>query len=292
MRILILLGIVSIGFSSPLFSQTTKFDDDGTIRSDNYEFIRPARIIKCTNSDGLVTTGDTIPVPRGWKFQLVDMLGDGSAVIEFWQFRSPKNHKLYNYVYFKDSTGKTDSTKAFFIVRAKEWQDKVVKVYSTGFFPKYKGDPWFGGTTITGGMIVLPYKFRPALQMNGQKSGFDFSKDITLGVSGGLKQRISHYQPFYLDLLGNVGISDVSQTPFNTNKGVSTPTDVPALTFSWGFVLDFKSIQLGAFMGWDRVSDSNLNGWIYQGKPWFSIGFGYSIFSVSTAKTNAPGAQN
>jgi len=67
--------------------------------------------------------------------------------------------------------------------------------FSTTFID-LKNHIYFSGTGITGGVALLPYKIRPKIKINNEKKGFDFSKDITLGVSGGIKQRFSRYSPF------------------------------------------------------------------------------------------------
>ena len=285
MKKIILLSIISCSFLK-IYAQANYQEDDGSLKTDNYMLIRPARFIKCTNSDGTDSV-DMIEVPRNYYFQLVSQLDDGSAIVEFWKFTIPKYRKIYNYYY---SSPGADSVKAFFRVRSKDWQNKVIKRYSTNPFGHDK--KFFAGTTFTGGVIILPYKFRPKIYDRGEHKGFDFSKDITLGISGGIRQRVSHYQPHYIDLLLNVGISSVGQNTYNTDSVLKSNQDIAALTIACGLVLDMQKIQLGIFIGWDRVSDSNRNGWIYQGRPWLSIGFGYSIFSINTNSATSSQGQN
>ena len=295
-QIILIVSLLSL-YSLQGFSQVTTTEEDGTVNMDNYIFTRPARVVLCKDVDGHVDSShlEYYDVPKGYKFQLVDILDNGYAIIQFWEFDSTSKKKsAVNNKALIDTFNYTNGDvrqPRFFRVSPKDWQDKVVKRYSTNLIPK-KGQPWFTGTSITGGVVILPYKFRPNLRVKGVIKGYDFSKDITLGISGGLRQRISHYKPYYLNVLGNFGVSNVTETPFNTDSTLKDSRDVPAFTAAIAIVADFKNIQFGISLGWDKVSDSNKNNWIYESQPWISVGFGYSIFSVSTAHSSAATGQN
>ena len=68
-----------------------------------------------------------------------------------------------------------------------------------------------------------------------------------------------------------------------------------ALTLSIGGVLEFSQVQVGVFVGVDYINNNKEIDWNYQGKPWFSVGLGYSLFNktaqsadVNTAHNNVP----
>lgn len=257
-------------------------DDDDVIYKapENYEFTKPTRVIKCTDLRG-IETSDTFEVARGTVFYLIEVLPDESALIQFWRFPDEKLNKL---LVDENSTKNLQKRMTFKVLKT-DFKNKIKRRYSTVFITK--GQVPFSGTSIVGGVTLIPFKFRPNVNVNGVKKGFDFSKDVQIGLSGGIKQRISKYNPFYLNVLFNIGISSVTMDDYNTNNTLTSSVDIVALTKSFGLVLDFKKIQFGAFLGWDKVSDKNKNNWIYQGKTWWSIGFGYSIFSTSTANSSA-----
>ncbi|MFT5384555.1 MAG: hypothetical protein ACI81W_001956 [Saprospiraceae bacterium] len=69
----------------------------------------------------------------------------------------------------------------------------------------------------------------------------------------------------------------------------STSEKAPALSFTLGGVFEFSKAQFGVYVGWDYISGSNKDIWIYQGKPWFSIGVGTSLFNSSSSALAGPG---
>jgi hypothetical protein len=60
--------------------------------------------------------------------------------------------------------------------------------------------------------------------------------------------------------------------------------NISALTLSFGIMAQYHKVQIVLLLGWDRISNLNNTtyGWKYQGRPWISIGLGYSIFTTNT----------
>ena len=63
-----------------------------------------------------------------------------------------------------------------------------------------------------------------------------------------------------------------------------TPRNSPdetasALTPLMGAVFEFSKAQVGFYWGWNLINGVEKDVWIYQGKPWFSIGVATSIFN-------------
>ena len=217
---------------------------------------------------------------------MLEFVPEGGALIQFWyeNYKSPTSFD--SAVVWENEYNRNNRIRNTYFISQKDLDGRTRRRYSTSFISD-EGEIPFSGTSITGGVTILPFKFRPKVNFDGKKDGFEFSKDVQLGLSAGLRQRISHYNPFYINLLINIGISSVTLDSFNTRGFQTTSTDLAAITFAYGIVLDFNKIQFGAFVGNDRVSDKNSNNWIYQNKFWWSIGFGYSIFNVSTKPLNA-----
>jgi len=274
---------------SPLCSNAQQPDTeiDATNSTNNYQFTVDTKLIPCDNPDGTGEEYDPIYVNinednyKTFTFSKVKTLADNKGiVIKFWQFREDSPLRIkYNFVY----TNNLQGAARYFIISTTDFET-CRKRYSVALFK--------GGTSVTGGVVLLPIKFRfkTPNTITGENGGVDFSKDISLGLSIGLKQRISRTKPFFLNILGCAGIGSVGLDSFNT-EGKMTSMDVPAWTLATGFVLDYKIIQFGAFVGWDIVSSKNRNSWIYQGAPWISVGIGYSLFSVSTAASNKEAKQ-
>lgn len=279
MRNKIFLSIVSILFSFFAFAQ----DEEETISKVDilYDIHLPLLAIKCLDVSGTPDPrSKPVYIQKGAVFFVLEYLEKGDVLVQFWR-QSGSDWRDFNKSVAGGNENNLKLERNTYIINSKDLKNRARRRYSTSFITG-KNDVAFSGTSITGGVTVLPFKFRPRVNMNGKRDGFDFSKDIQLGVSGGFKQRISRYNPYFINALFNIGISSVTMDSYNTLGTVTDNTDIAALTFAYGVVIDFNKIQFGIFAGRDRVSDRNRNNWIYQGKTWWSIGFGYSIFSVST----------
>jgi hypothetical protein len=136
--------------------------------------------------------------------------------------------------------------------------------------------------TFTVGLVTMPLKLRLG-------SNFDFQGNFSLGTTAGARMRISKYNSNYIDLLLGLSISTVSLDSFSTNGKISGQplTNIATFSPSLGVVLEFGKSQFGVFYGWDLLSKSTQSkyNWIYNGKPWISVGFGFSIFSVTSQQS-------
>ncbi len=57
----------------------------------------------------------------------------------------------------------------------------------------------------------------------------------------------------------------------------SSKSDNISLTYySFGITYEYYGLNIGGFMGWDRMFGSQKD-WIYQKKPWVSVGIGYKF---------------
>ena len=283
----IILKLVFFSIPITLFAQQDMGVDE-TEKTNTYEFFKSVVAYPCNNPNcDDVDTANPISVDVGRlksgaiAFAHEHTNGD-TIVVRFLPFKSPEFRHKYNYEY--DSLSKIESVK-YFCVKKDDFKEKSRRIYTTKLFR--------GGSAITGGVVLLPIKIRPKTpnSITGQNGGFDFSKDITLGLSIGHKQRVSVRKPYFLNLLFCTGIGSIGLDSFNTEGTITSSEDVPAWTIATGFVMDYKAIQFGAFVGWDHLSSKNRNNWIYQGKIWYSIGIGYSLFSVSSAPSKSAHSQ-
>ena len=139
-----------------------------------------------------------------------------------------------------------------------------------------------GGSLATG-VLNYPFKFRP------QAGKSDFSGAFNIGAALGYRWPHKSYREFTWLLLGSYGISTISldsSTVRQNGAGLTTANDFTALSMSAGLMVEYNKVQAGVFVGVDNLSRGTHREyeWIYQGKPWISIGFGYSIFSTETDK--------
>ena len=208
-------------------------------------------------------------------FTIIKSESNGDKIIQFWKWDSTKVNNIpkmekYNYIDVnqkKDNTISTDisNLKIFKITKA-DFESNAIPYFNAGF----KKGAW----DWSSGIVVLPLKAR-------KNPEFSYSKDFTLGLSGGAKMRISNSNPTYLNFLYNIGISSVGIDSLSSKGKIKQPSDRAALTNAFGIVLENHSYQFGIFYGFDRLSSNDYKNtqWIYNRKPWISIGIGYQIFS-------------
>lgn len=128
------------------------------------------------------------------------------------------------------------------------------------------------------GNVITPVKLR--------FSPFDFTKDITLGSTFGVKYSFAKKQNAAVDGLLGIGVSSLTIDSTSSKGKTQQPVDLLAFSTSLGIVIEFGNAQVGAFLGFDFISNKNQNeyNWIYRNKPWVSFGLGYSIFSFNIKK--------
>lgn len=161
----------------------------------------------------------------------------------------------------------TSSGQVYFRATKEDFNAGCVKVFNT----------WRPIMLI--GTAVVPVRVRPEPN--------DFSKDISIGPSIGLKFRMIRTLPVYLNLLYSLEISSVSLNQDNTFQAsnptvpIDEVTNASALTHAGGIVLENASLQFGFFFGWDRLGNSNRKKyeWVYDKLPWYSLGFGINLFA-------------
>ncbi len=285
----------------PVFSQQ---ENGGLFK--NYRLLSDVILVRCDNPDGtnddgsistrldkdrrLVVNIDEKGYGK-YLFSVLRRLDDGGYVIEFREFNdaagigeikdaaADEDHRLDKKYCYDYDHGKR---RKYFVLSAKDLDENAEKYYSIR-----------NGRSLTGGVVMLPMKIRPAVNSGSRSSGgFDFSKDISLGLSIGVKQRISNTRPYFLSLLFSPGIGDIELDSFNTRGHVFHTIDVPSLSLCTGLVLDFKLITFGFFVGTDNVPEKDDANWIYQRKAWYSIGVGFSILSISSQESNRIGGQS
>jgi len=140
------------------------------------------------------------------------------------------------------------------------------------------------GGGLSGGIINFPFKLRL------QGGGNDFSS-FNLGAAAGYTFGHYDYRSFTYSALfaasgSNINL-DAASVAKNADK-LSTTNNFTALTFAFGGLVTYDKFQAGIFLGFDRLGTINNDtfNWKYQNKPWISLGFGYSIFSVQKPKTD------
>lgn len=235
----------------------------------HYKLLTEAPIFQC-DITGRILSRQIHEAPADAIFTLIAEDPDAdSVVIRFWEWEKTSIDKQLEYNY-------TDASKSdlrYFLLSKTYFNSPRV-------VPRYTMKASF-----TAGTVVIPVKIR--------SKPFDFSTDVTLGPTAGVRWGISPYTNtnFFSAMLG-FGVTHVTLDSLSTQGAIDQTADRPALTLSLGGVLEFSNAQVGFFMGWDRISRNQEEKWIYQGKPWFSIGLGYAIISRNTDQVAGKAGKN
>lgn len=225
-----------------------------------YEIISNIPVVPCNLLGQKLNANDVFVVPPfKSKFALVRNAGNDSMVIRFLNWKNTELKAKFN--------GEEGNAK-YFLITKNDLDSNCIKVYARGN----------KSTVFTLGLVTMPMKLR--LGRN-----FDFQGNLNLGTTAGAKMRISKYNPNYVNFLFGASIATVSLDSFSTGGRISGQplTNIAVFSPSLGVVFEFGKAQAGIFYGWDflnKATQSRYN-WIYDRKPWISIGFGFSIFSVN-----------
>ena len=264
-------------------------DDNGIPSQSSKEVTKDTPIYEC-NILGENKSSKFKVLGAGIKFTITSEIDD-DYIIKIWEWSTykfknfkkrtlPKNKieiidKKNEIFVFKEKETETDLQEyRYFRVKKSDVDARTISIVSNGC-----GQNW----SITAGTIIVPVKLRWANDNTGR---FEFAKDITLGPFFGVKKRMHRSKPMFISIGGTVGISSVSLNNRNSNPSISpSVTDLAAFTKAIGVVFEYDRLQAGMFLGTDQINNNDTsNGeagynWLYQNKPWFSIGFGYALIN-------------
>ena len=134
--------------------------------------------------------------------------------------------------------------------------------------------------SFTVGATHIPFRLR--------FDPFDFSNHLSIGTSFGVKFPMSNTHDISFNILGGINIASISLDSLSTNGMADPGETAAAFTPSLGFVFEYSKVQVGIYTGVDLLSGNDKDIWIYQGKPWISIGVGVSIFTADSGTTADP----
>ncbi len=229
------------------------------------------------------TIGETILTKIGQKFRVIATNKDGLLVLKIIDYGT-KDPNFYTYN-FLGQPSDLDSLaqhqidakqygkyQAFFLAKA----DYVTNTkIATKNIKK--------GGSLSIGLITLPYKFRFQKKKNefegsfnfGASLGYRFPKNDFNGIDYIVAFGV-HHTSIKLD---SISVGSNAESLVNTNN-------YSALSFSLGFIVEYEKIQVGLFVGIDKLNRNNQDfyKWEYQNKPWVSLAFGSAIYSNSSNK--------
>lgn len=236
-----------------IYAQTSLTNANGEIKTFSYELLVEAPIYA---SDILGNQLDsTVQIaPKGAKFIKIDTKG-ANCIIRFLLWKKQP--------YLMDKLNYTDSSRTelrYFLLSLDEFNEKAIARMSK--------QPSFSV-----GAVTIPMRIR--------SDPFDFSGEFSFGTNLGLKFPLSHYQNIGLVFVGGLQLTHINLDSLDTAGALLESESASALSFTLGAVFEFSQAQVGFYIGWDYIAGPEKDIWIYQGKPWFSIGIGASLFGGS-----------
>jgi hypothetical protein len=240
-----------------------------------YAFTLPVPVEECS-FEGVKVDGTGTQARMGGKFYYVQAVPSNAVVvIRFLTYSFKDTPQLYQR--FNSTDTLTTTPKKFFCVAQKDFDRFTRRSYAAGL----------SSHDFVVGALVLPVKLRPG----AKGAGFDFANDVAFGTTAGYRYRTSDSRENFLSLLAGVALSSVQLTAENTNGKLTETTDRPAFTWTTGMMFEVNRFQIGAFIGQDRISQPRQSSWAFQGKTWFALGLGYTLFG-GVAEQPATGEQS
>ena len=257
---------------------TTTSQNNNTIDFGTYVWTVNVPMIKCdfNGKTIVVATNDTIAQSlEGQNFIIYNSTLNGDYIIKIIAYNDEAN--FYKYC-FKgaDSDFKTNF---------KDGKDNgdygIYQLYfrvSSQLILKYAVKSNHVNVGLAAGVLSFLYKYR------GQSPNKDFSGAYNMNAAVGLTLGHKADANFTYTILGSFGIGtlNLDSSVVNKNKDkVQATNNYNVLSFAFGGMISYQKVQIGVFMGVDRLSNLNQQyfDWKFQGNPWFSIGLGYSIFT-------------
>lgn len=142
--------------------------------------------------------------------------------------------------------------------------------------------------SIAIGVINYPFKMRL------QSGRVDFSGAFNFGAAVGytFKHRTSSkwtYSAIAGFSLTNLNLDSTSVVR-NWDR-LRSVNNFTGFSYAAGILVAYDKAQVGLFVGADMLSSINQRqfGWVYQNKPWLSMGIGFAIFSPGKATKEGSG---
>jgi len=125
--------------------------------------------------------------------------------------------------------------------------------------------------SAAGGALTFPFKFR-------LQKGAPVEPSLSLSAVAGPSYSFIGNN-FSLSFLVGVGPSSININNKNSSDTSTSASTRNAATFSGTLLAQLNKVQLAVSIGIDKNLDNSTDNWIYQSKPWLSLGIGFNIFS-------------
>jgi hypothetical protein len=157
--------------------------------------------------------------------------------------------------------------------------NKVEKPSENLYFLISEGSDKLRFTDFDVSPFVIPLKIRPALDNNPLQFLGDVSIGPYLGYQLGTKSYNSSSQSTQTALTFCVFGSPtlINLNPSNQSNDTLNNSSVLGISIGAGILLDVNNLQFGLVSGWDWISGTASESWVYQGKSWLSFSFAFNL---------------
>ncbi len=232
-----------------------------------YRLISDLILRECSISGTPIASGEKL-APYGAKFTVVAPSGV-DFIIVFYDWYSaeelatgrlgngdPLNPKwealAHRYNYDLSRSGEKDR---YFLITAGQLSEQAA-ILTSLLSPTY-------------GALLLPIRYRP-------QSGL-VTKDISLGGIGGVRMHLK--EDLSLGLMFGVAITATTLDSASTSGKVLDNQNRASATLPLGVLVQWQRVQFGFFGGLDFLMDGAEEEWVYNAKPWISLGIGLGLFT-------------
>ncbi len=232
-----------------------------------YRLTSDAVIRECDIRGSALTNGEKL-APFGAKFTIVGRKNDDLILVFYDWYNAVeltngkdksgepldagREAQARRYNYDMTRTGEQDR---YFLITTEQLSAHA-EALTSRFSPTY-------------GALLLPVRYRPQTGL--------VSKDISLGGIGGLRTRIN--DGLSVGLMFGVAITSSTLDSASTEGKVLQAENRASATLPLGVLVQWERVQFGFFGGLDFLMDGKTDGWIYNGKPWLSLGIGLGLFT-------------
>jgi hypothetical protein len=122
-----------------------------------------------------------------------------------------------------------------------------------------------------GGAFTFPFKYRP---QNGV-----LEPSLSLSGVAGIQCSLDKNNDASLSFLLGFGPSSINVNNTNSADTNTANSTHSAATLSFTILGQWNNVQLAISTGIDNNLNNSTDKWIYQSKPWLSLGIGFNIFT-------------
>lgn len=278
-KILLLIALIQVSVIA--------FAQDSPTVGALYKFTSPMKMAKCDENGDAITDVSLYSIEVGWQFIIQKVVTKG-IVISFAKWPVPdastkggdtpleKSNKVLNNKY----VGPADAP-VYFLLSPSDLKSDASRLQH-------------GGTVslVTGASFI---KFRPGSGTPISKDGKDYykntdiSNDFTLSLLASVKLSKAGANTDFFGLFG-VNFSSIKVTPATTQGFLTSETNVGSIAPTIGFEYQIDRVQFGLLSGIDVLTGDVNRYFVYRGRPWVSLGIGFSI--LKGYGTSASGNSN